>query len=802
MKKNRLICTLLLTMAALILSCSMVFASQAAVDSDFGGYTYPDQYSDCLLLDGVDVSAWQGEDVDWTKVKRQGMDYAFIRIGYTSLDTFKRNVDSCFEINYQAAKDAGLLVGVYYYSCATTMKEAQQEAAFVLETLAERDLDLPVVFDFEYAGRIKDKYKTKAATTSNILAFLNYIDENSDYEPMFYSYRNITDPTWSPKFNVEMIDAKYKVWLAQYSTDIGYSRPMTFWQYTSSGEVKGISGNVDCNFWFYNNDAEVTTEGTINIKDADVTLGNTSYEYTRYQKKPVVKVSYMGTPLTKDVDYKLSYLKNVNAGTAYAMIKGIGAYSNTKLVPFEITQTDIGPGCEIGDIAPQRFGGTPVTVDPKVSYKGTTLKKGIDYTLSYENNTAPGTATVTVTGKRNYYGSFSTTFEIFKMQAKPSVTGETVINKEYISGPFPLGLTSNSTGAVTYMSSNPAIATIDASGTVTLTGTIGSVVLTMETAANAEYYGSTTNVTLNVTKLVNEISGVEPAYTVLTDVQPFTLSAWHKSTSPLTYVSGNPAVATVDAAGQIIVTGPGQTEITISAAEDAGYLAASKTVILTVNRTDAEIAQCIQNSTIKVSSKTAYGKVTLNWTKTGEEEVDYYEIFRTKTKNAFGSKRYAKTADALTLTYVNDKQLVKNQRYYYKVRGVKVIAGQKYYTQWSNVANRKYTYTGTGDIKIINGVKATTVKATSVRGKGFIKTSWKKTGGYKVDYYQVVRCASKDFSTAKSYFKTPTGKRLHYKDTKKLQKGKRYYYKVRGVRVVDGKKRFTQWSNVVTRIAK
>ena len=285
MKKNRLIYTLLLTVAALILSCSVTFASQAAVDNNFGGYTFPDQYSNCLLLDGVDVSAWQGEDVDWAKVKRQGMDYAFIRIGWTGLDSpFSMNEDSCFETNYQNAVDAGLLVGVYYYSCATTMEEAQQEAEFVLDTLAERELDLPVVFDFEYAGRIKDKYKSKAATTSNILAFLNYIDENSEYEPMFYSYRNITDPTWSPKFNVEMIDAKYKVWLAQYSEDIGYSRPMTFWQYTSSGSVKGISGNVDCNFWFYDNDAEVTKEGTISIKDADITLGKTSYEYTRYEK--------------------------------------------------------------------------------------------------------------------------------------------------------------------------------------------------------------------------------------------------------------------------------------------------------------------------------------------------------------------------------------------------------------------------------------------------------------------------------------------------------------------------------------
>ena len=803
MKKNRLIFTLLLIMASLILSCSMVFASQAAVDDNYEGYTFPDRYSNCLLLDGVDVSAWQGEDIDWAKVKRQGIDYAIIRIGWTGLDSpFSMNVDSTFEINYQNAKDAGLLVGVYYYSCATTVEEAQAEAAFVLEVLDDRDLDLPVVFDFEYAGRIKDKYKSKASSTENILAFLDYIDANSDYEPMFYSYRNITDPGWSPKFNVDQIDDKYKVWLAQYTEDIGYSREMEFWQYTSSGEVKGIAGNVDCNFWFYNNDAEVTIEGTANIKDADVTLGKSIYEYSRYEKKPKVTVTYQGIQLEKNVDYKLYFLKNTNAGTAYAMVKGIGGYSNTKLVPFEITPTDIADGGIIADIPPQRFIGTPVTVDPKVSYKGTTLKNGIDYTLTYENNQALGIATVTVNGKRNYTGSFSTNFVIMKMQAKPEITGETVISKEYISGPFPLGLTTTSTGAITYTSSNPAIATIGPDGVVTLTGTIGPVVLTMSTEANSDYYGSSTNVTLNVTKLVDEITGLEPAYTVLTDTPPFTLGAVHKSSSPLNFASSNPAVASIDAAGVITVTGSGQTEITISSVEDEGYLPASITVLLTVNRANAEIIQCIQASTIKMSTKVAYGNITLSWTKTGEEDVDYYEVFRTKTKDKFGTKRFAKTADALVLTYINDSQLTKNKRYYYKVRGVKVIDGVKYYTQWSNIGNRKYTYTGTNDIKIINGIKATTINALSKSGTGYITVNWKKTGNYKVDYYQICRSTTKDFSANKSFFKTSTGKHLYFKSSKGLMKGKRYYFKVRGVRVVDGKKEFTPWSNVVTRIAK
>lgn len=802
-KRKRIICYIASALAALMLTCATAFASQAAVDSNFEKYTYPDTYANCLLIDGVDVSAWQGDDIDWAKVKREGMDYVFIRIGYTGLDTGSLNKDKYFETNYQGAKEAGLLVGVYYYSCATTIKEAQNEAKYVLKLLNGRDLDLPVVFDFEYDGRIKTKYKNKATTTSNILAFLNYIETKSSYDSMFYSYRNITDPGWSPKFNVELIDAKYPVWMAQYSTDIGYARPMSFWQYTSSGKVRGIDGKVDCNFWFYDNNAEETKAGTYSIKDAVVKLNDNVTTFSRYEKKPKATVTYNGTTLTEGVHYKKFYLKNVNAGTAYVMIRGIGSYSNTQLVPFIINKTNIANGGTVAAIEPQKYTGNPVTVATTVAYKGTTLKSGIDYTVSYSNNTTPGKATVTIVGKRNFNGSFSTTFDIVKMQKKPAFTGTTAISKEYTSGPFSLGMTFNSSGAVTYTSNNPAVATISENGTVTLTGALGTAVLTMKVAETPEHYAATRNITLTVTKQLNAISGVNRSYTVLTNAKPFQLAPSHRGPAPITYASSNPAVATIDANGLVTVKGPGKTNLTIVAAEDANFMAASKVVSLQVNRTKAEVIDCIRSSTVKVSSKAGYGYIKLNWKRTGEESIDYYEIFRSKKKSSFGKTRLGRTKSGKILTAKNTKSLVKNTRYYYKVRGVKVIDGKKYYTKWSNITNQKYTYTSTANIKIIKGVKATKVSAASSRGTGYIKIAWKKKSNYKVHYYQVYRSTTKTFKsgTIKTY-KTSSGKKLYLKNTSNLKKGKRYYYKVRGVRVVDGKKYYTKWSNVVTRIAK
>lgn len=100
-----------------------------------------------ILRKGIDVSAHQG-DIDWARVKADGVEFAFVRVGYHGLVVNSLNQDACYQKNIEGALEQGIQVGVYFYSQAITVEEAIAEADYVLERIKDYQLSLPVVFDY------------------------------------------------------------------------------------------------------------------------------------------------------------------------------------------------------------------------------------------------------------------------------------------------------------------------------------------------------------------------------------------------------------------------------------------------------------------------------------------------------------------------------------------------------------------------------------------------------------------------------------------------------------------------------
>lgn len=195
------------------------------------------------LAKGIDVSKWQGK-IDWKKAKAAGIEFAMIRLGY------KENGE-CFEDenaawNLMEAEKNGVLTGVYFYSGATTPKEAEEEAKWVLSKIGKFAISYPVVFDYEIKAAITAEVRTDTA-----LSFLNGI-KGAGYEAMLYvALKEFEDPTiWQR----ERILAEHLVWGARYTQNFDFSPfypetavDLAMWQYSDQGSVDGISGNVDLN---------------------------------------------------------------------------------------------------------------------------------------------------------------------------------------------------------------------------------------------------------------------------------------------------------------------------------------------------------------------------------------------------------------------------------------------------------------------------------------------------------------------------------------------------------------------------
>ena len=192
---------------------------------------------------GIDVSTWNGQ-IDWSQVARSGVSYAIIRAGYRGSSTGALIRDSAFSRNASGATAAGIRVGIYIFSQATNEAEAVEEASMAVQLASGYHVSLPIFIDVEGSGGRGDRVSV-AQRTANIAAFCRTV-ENSGYKAGVYANKS----WFTHNINVGALTG-YHIWLAQYAAKPTYTASRyDIWQYSSSGRISGIKGNVDMNMFY------------------------------------------------------------------------------------------------------------------------------------------------------------------------------------------------------------------------------------------------------------------------------------------------------------------------------------------------------------------------------------------------------------------------------------------------------------------------------------------------------------------------------------------------------------------------
>ena len=196
------------------------------------------------VIVGIDVSSHQGK-IDWQTVADAGIRYAFVRLGYRGYGSGALQTDVYARINLEGAKAAGIAVGAYFFSQAIDVTEAEKEAAYALGILDGFELDLPLVYDWEYVSDTARTANMDARTlTDCTVAFCEAV-QAAGYDPMVYfNSSQITRLLYGEEIE------QYPWWLAKYDPALDFPCKVDMWQYTNQGTVPGISTAVDIDLMF------------------------------------------------------------------------------------------------------------------------------------------------------------------------------------------------------------------------------------------------------------------------------------------------------------------------------------------------------------------------------------------------------------------------------------------------------------------------------------------------------------------------------------------------------------------------
>ncbi len=283
--------------------------------------TVPSKMKSYKKYNVVDVSEFQAwhDPIDWEALKKQGITGAIIRVGYRGYgDSGTIVKDQYFDQNIKGALDAGLNVGVYFYTQAINAAEAKTEADYVAKWISGYYITLPVYFDIEYVdydvGRLDAANLSKAQKTALCTAFCDRIQSKNYYAGVYASKYYFYD-----ELNYTELQSKYDIWLAYYSTSTDYTGSFDAWQYSSNGKVTGIYDYVDLDLWFATtpykiSDIKVTRSGT----DMTLSWRRPKGAYAFYiEKYDADTKAYKQLATIKSCSYKL---KNVSSSDQYRVV--------------------------------------------------------------------------------------------------------------------------------------------------------------------------------------------------------------------------------------------------------------------------------------------------------------------------------------------------------------------------------------------------------------------------------------------------------------------------------------------------
>lgn len=383
---------------------------------------------------GVDISYYQTYyyNVDWSKVKAAGINYVIVRLGYRGYGSAGTLVlDSDFHKNLQGAIDAGLDVGVYFFTQAINTAEAKAEAQFCIDALKGYELDLPVYYDIEGidydTGRLDSANLSKSEQTNLCRTFCETITAAGYYAGIYSN-------SWYLGYKIDGagLGEDYPIWVADYGTSCSYSDTYDMWQYSGYGWVDGFDTYVDLNVHYKVNYAPT---GTVKLTKSGSTLSWNSVSgatgYTVYSKDSSGNVKTVktqtGTSYTVSSPSGLTYY--VKAYRTYGGKKYYGSASNSvQIMPAKVTglkQTSAGTtSVGVSWTAVSGASAYEVYVDSGSGYKLATTSTTTSCTVSGLGKASESSIKVRAfisSGGSNVYGDYSS---VITVRTAPNAPGK------------------------------------------------------------------------------------------------------------------------------------------------------------------------------------------------------------------------------------------------------------------------------------------------------------------------------------------------------------------------------------------